>query len=379
MYFAYPKIITLALVAALAVAGCNKSISPAPKIPAKLIDIANPQVALQAIFNANVAKHSYPLQVALHGESMIVASGSTVQMLNYAGSVWSVNIGETIVAGVALDKASQTAIVTTRQGKIVAINSSTGDILWQQSLKATVLTPALIVGNRVLLSANDGVIYGLNLQSGALIWQYATQSPDISVRGTAKPLHLDDDTAIFAMADGRIYALLIDSGQALWTRRIGVATGGSDIGRMADSDGTPLVAGRYLYATSYSGQLAGFDMATGRTMFLVHELATTKPVALLQGVLFGVDKEGMVMGFDATTGEKLWQSDALKFRNPSNPVSIGDYIAIGDYQGVVHLLNKNGELVGRGATKGAISNLQSHHNKLYTQTQSGQVTIWQLR
>lgn len=159
------------------------------------------------------------LQVAVNNNTLLVAHGTTVQAINSSGKLWSVNIGEMITSAVGFDASSQTAIIGTNQGKIIALNASTGDIRWQQTLKTTVLTPAIIAGNRVLLSANDGVLYGLNLQSGAIVWRYNTQSADISVRGTAKPLRLDANTAIFATADGRIYALMVDTGQLAWTRQ----------------------------------------------------------------------------------------------------------------------------------------------------------------
>lgn len=366
--------------------GCNKTIQPEPRQPVKLVNIANPQVGLQTVFTADIGsntglKRQLPqeLQVAVNNNTLLVAHGTTVQAINSSGKLWSVNIGEMITSAVGFDASSQTAIIGTNQGKIIALNASTGDIRWQQTLKTTVLTPAIIAGNRVLLSANDGVLYGLNLQSGAIVWRYNTQSADISVRGTAKPLRLDANTAIFATADGRIYALIVDTGQLAWTRRVGVAVGGGDAQRMSDVDGTPFVDGTRLYVTSFSGQFASFDLTTGRTLFMVRDFATTKPVVALQGTLFGVDKDGMVFGFNGQTGEKIWQNNALMHRKPSNPVVIGGFVAIGDYDGVVHLFNKKGDLVGRTTTKGQINSLYSQNNRLYAQTQNGQVLVWQLQ
>lgn len=385
------KLLIACLAGSLLLSACNKGINPDPRTPVKLIQVSNPEASLTQVFGANLQDNkgllkrigttNANLQVAVRADdTLLAASGNTVQLLSASGVVWRTNVGEIISSGVGFDEASQTAIVTTEKGKVIALDATTGSQRWQSTLNTIVLAPAVVAGNRVLLSANDGVLYGLNLQSGATVWQYATQSPNISVRGTAMPLRLDGNTALFAAADGRIYALMIDSGKVAWTRRVGAAVGGSDIGRMSDIDGVPYVSGSRLYVTSYSGQFVAFDMSTGRTMFVQRDFATTKPITMVSGTAIGVDTDGMVYGFNAESGTKLWKNNALKFRKPSNPVTIGRYVAIGDYEGVVHLFNQSGDLVGRTDTKnkGQIISLQTKDNKLYAQTSQGQVLAWQI-
>ena len=58
---------------------------------------------------------------------------------------------------------------------------------------------------------------------------------------------------------------------------------------------------------------------------------------------------------------------------------IGNYIAVGDLDGVVHLLDPaTGDIVSRVQTKGALHSLQAQGSRLLTQSDSGQVAIWQL-
>lgn len=388
------KFALLALTAALALAGCTKTIKPEARNPTKLVAVQVPQASLQTVFSYELKgaklkrddslhkKDVLDLQLAVDGERMVAASkDGVVQGFEGGHAIWTVNVGEAITSGVGYDAASQTAIVSTRQGTVIALDAVTGTVAWKQSIGATVLSPALVAGNRVLLSANDGVLHGLNLQSGASVWQFSTNLPNVSVRGAAKPLRLDGASVLFATADGRIYALAIDSGNALWTRRVGVAIGGSDVGRMSDADGTPLVVDNRLYVTSYSGHLVAFDMSTGRTLFTLRDFASLRVLAHLNGVIVGVDTDGVVQGFNAHTGERLWQNDALKFRKPSHPVTIGQFVALGDYDGVVHLFDQSGALVGRAQAKGkgAIVSLQAIGNRLYAQTSAGQVVVWQVQ
>lgn len=388
----FTKLVMAMTLTSVALTGCSKFTKSENKSPAKLVALTNQTASLTPILTAKLDKSRkgkgvsdkdvLALEIGVGADRLVVADKTGVVQGFVGGqSAWKIELGEPIMSGVGYDESSNTAIVSTRSGKVVALDGETGATRWTTDIKATVLAPAVIAGNRVLLSANNGVLYGLNLQSGATIWQFSTSSPNVSVRGTAKPLRLDGNSALFGTADGRIYALASDTGSPLWTRRVGVAIGGSDVGRMSDVDGTPLVVGQYLFVTSFSGNFVGFDMNTGRTMFAQKGFATTHPMALAEQVLIGADTNGLVAGFDPMTGEKLWENNDLSYRKLSAPASVGEFVAFGDLDGVVHLFDKNGKLTARTNIKGKgqIVSLQANANRLYAQTADGTIAVWQVQ
>ena len=369
-----------------AVVGCNRGIKPVVHDPVKLVQIAQPVSVLQPVFSVDVGnkkankKDPLALQVGYSNAQIVTASrGGEVTGFDSTGQrLWSMNVGNQITGGVALDPLSQTAIVSTRNGLVMAFDSATGAKRWEHQLSGSVLTPALISNNRVVLSANDGFLHGLSLQTGQSIWQFATQVPAISVRGSAAPTLLDDKTALLATADGRLHAITTDSGLPQWSRRVGVGTGSSEVERMSDVDGMPIVDNNQLYAISYSGQLLGIDLASRQVMF-VNEIASLKALAVNNKQVIATSLEGKVVAYDRINGNVLWESEALAYRDLTNPVMIGNYIAVGDLEGVVHLFNPaTGDIISRVQTKGALTNLQVQGSRLMTQSVSGQVAIWQL-
>ncbi|WP_410524017.1 outer membrane protein assembly factor BamB [Psychrobacter sp. CAM01] len=369
-----------------AVIGCNRGIKPVVNDPVDLVQIAEPVTVLQPVFSADVGnkkaskKDPLALQVGYANGQMVVASrgGDLIGFDNAGERLWSVNVGDQITGGVTVDALSQTAIISTRGGQVMAFDSTTGAKRWQQQLSGSVLTPALVSNNRVILSANDGFLYGLSLQTGQSVWQFATQVPAISVRGSAAPTLLDSKTALLATADGRLHAVTVDSGLPQWSRRVGVGMGSSEVERMSDVDGTPIVDQNQLFAISYSGQLLGIDLASRQVLF-VNELASLKSLAVNNQQVIATSLDGKVVAYDRSNGEMLWESDELAYRHLTNPVMIGDYIAVGDLEGVVHLFNPaNGQIISRVQTKGALTNLQVQGSRLLTQSATGQVAIWQL-
>jgi len=369
-----------------AVIGCNRGIKPVVNDPVDLVQIAEPITVLQPVFSADVGnkkaskKDPLALQVGYANGQMVIASrgGDLIGFDNAGERLWSVNVGDQITGGVTVDALSQTAIISTRGGQVMAFDSTTGAKRWQQQLSGSVLTPALVSNNRVILSANDGFLHGLSLQTGQSVWQFATQVPAISVRGSAAPTLLDSKTALLATADGRLHAVTVDSGLPQWSRRVGVGMGSSEVERMSDVDGTPIVDQNQLFAISYSGQLLGIDLASRQVLF-VNELASLKSLAVNNQQVIATSLDGKVVAYDRSNGEMLWESDELAYRHLTNPVMIGNYIAVGDLEGVVHLFNPaNGQIISRVQTKGALTNLQVQESRLLTQSTSGQVAIWQL-
>lgn len=372
-------------IAATALVGCNRGIKPEVHEPVKLVALSQSMQLLQPVFSTDAgnsrasSKDPLDLQVGYDNGQMVTASrGGEVTGYNAQGQrLWSVKVDEAITGGVALDAFSQTAIVSTRSGRVIAFDSTTGEQRWTQQLSGSVLTPALIHNNRVVLSANDGFLHGLSLQTGQSIWKFATQVPAISVRGSAAPTLLDDETALLATADGRLHALTVDNGLPLWSRRVGVGNGSSEVERMSDVDGQPIIDNNQLFAVSYSGQLIGIDLTSRQVMYM-NELASLKSLAVNPRQVIGTSLDGKVVAYDRQNGQVLWENDLLMYRELTNPVMIDGYIAVGDLDGVVHLFDPaNGNIVSRVSTKGALSSLQVVGNRLLTQSQSGQVSVWQ--
>lgn len=381
--------IFMGILATMTVTGCQKTIKPQEKKPAKLVKLEQSVSVLSPIVTVSLPQTSgrfgkksnkkdmVDLQVAILPEGFAGASRSGVVSVYGADGrqLWSLDVKEAISSGVGVDDRATMLVVGTRSGKIIGIDTQNQAIKWQKNLPSSSLTPALVTDDRVMVSANDGVIYALDSKTGEQIWQFSTQMPAVSVRGIAMPLSLDKQEALFGMADGRIHAINPQTGEPLWTRRIGRAIGGSQVHRMSDIDGMPLVVDNYLYVASYSGQLMGFDMSTGQTMF-AQGFASIKPLAGYGNLVIGASLDGDVVAFDRITGQKMWENSELKYRKLTNPVVIGGYIFVGDLDGVVHVFDTQGNIVGRTQTKGKLISLQTNHHRLYTQSADDVVSVW---
>lgn len=388
MHAHFIKTALAATLAAVVMTGCGtKAIKPVERKPAKLAKIESSVSVLSPIFaikldqggsfvrSKSKAKDVIDMQVAPTASGLVAASrGGVVTAFVGDQAVWSVNLGVAITSGVAAN--DETVVIGNRLGEIVALDAKSGQQLWKTQLSSVSLTPALLAQGLAVISTNGGVSYALNLKTGQVVWQYSTQAPTISVRGLAKPVLLIDGVVMVGASDGRLHILDLANGMPIFIQRVGLSSGLDDMSKLRDVDGEPVVLGDMLYAASYSGQLIGFNFRDNRLAF-VGQLPSIKSLAVRGDQVLGSSIDGELAAFNRMTGQKLWQNDELKFRRLTNPVTVGSYVAVGDYEGLVHLLDGSGKIVSRIDLKNNLTSLQVVGNRLYAQSTNGVVNVWQ--
>ena len=92
--------------------------------------------------------------------------------------------------------------------------------------------------------------------------------------------------------------------------------------------------------------------------------------------VFAADGTDRLLAWRRGTGDSVWSSDRLRFRQLSAPVMFGNSVAFGDLEGQVHLVSRDkGELQQRVATDGSaiVAPLLRVGNTLVAVTRAGSV------
>lgn len=393
-----PAVFATALVVAMTLTGCDKfKKSDNTHKPAALVKLASSQNVISPLFSqgsntkvsqrfgnlrnkTTISQQPTAFRVAYDNNGYVnaLADGSVQAFDGQGKALWSIKLKQGLMSGVALDDQSRVAVVSDSKGVIIALDRATGKVIWKTPLNTVTLSPALISQNRVITLGNDGKISALSLESGAPIWNFNTQNPNLSVRGSATPILFNRNTVLVSTADGRIHALNIDNGVPIWSKRFGISKGSSDIEKISDVDATPVLDGNMLYVVSYSGQLVAADMASQQLSF-VEELASLKSVGTDDSQVYATSLDGELVAMDKMTGTVNWQTDNLSYRGLSNAVSIGNYVVVGDAMGYLHVYDRtSGELVDRKQTKSDVAVLQFINNRLIAQSANGAFSVWQV-
>ena len=255
-----------------------------------------------------------------------------------------IELGSTISAGVSGNE--DIWLVATRDAHVIAIDAKQRVELWRSRVPSEVLARPVIYEDTVVVRTIDGKLLSLNLQSGKIRWQYQRAIPDLTLRGTSEPVIARD--RIFAgLEDGRLIAVSPDNGEVVWDVALTVPTGRSEIQRLVDIDGDVELYGRVLYAASFQGRVAAIDVDRGQFLW-ARDFSTHTGVVLDEKVLYSSDENGNIWALDRFNGATIWKQDKLAYRDLTRPTIIGDYLAVGDFEGYVHLLSKyDGRFIAR--------------------------------
>ena len=270
-------------------------------------------------------------------------------------------------------------IIGNRKGELFALDQTTGSQKWSAKLSGAILSPSLIQSGRVITIANDGTVFAHDTVTGQQVWAYKLPNVQFSLRGQPAPVRLDERTVVVASANAYVYALDVISGVPRFQRRVAVSDGRSDIQRLIDVVGDPVVAGQYLVTTSFQGQVTTTDLTTQRVVWS-EDASSTNSAEVSGDKVFVSTADGKLKAYNLATGELLWQNEELLNRQLSNPVMLGQNLVVGDLDGVIHLIDPNtGKLIGRAKTSGEVRSLRVIDNQLYVATRKGALSIWQNR
>jgi outer membrane protein assembly factor BamB len=222
------------------------------------------------------------------------------------------------------------------EGDVLALDAATGAVKWQAKVGSEVLAAPAIGQGFVLVRSIDGRVTAFDAASGERRWFWQKETPALTVRGNGSPL-LAPGVAFVGNDDGSLSALALASGRLLWEQVVSPGEGRSELDRMADVDGTPVLDDTTLYATSYKGQTMAIEGPSGRPLW-THDAGSAGAVGVAADRVVVSDPKGTVWALAKADGSALWQQPALARRNLSAAAVQGDYAVVGDVEGYLHWL-----------------------------------------
>ena len=336
-------ILTLAVLAGCSTSDTFEQPAPVPEISSS--------VGLESVWTMDVGdghddKFLYlaPLNT---GDRLYAASadGEVYAVGSENGEVfWSRDLDEQISAGVGGDQGN--LYVVSRDAELMALSREDGSALWEQPLPNEVLASPQSNGRLVVAQTIDGKVLAFDAATGEQAWQYDSDVPVLSIRAAASPL-VGADLVLAALANGKLMAISTETGQPVWQYEVGQPQGRTELERLVDVAGEPLILESAAMIVGYQGKLALIDLQTGQEIW-------SRPASSLQspmignGNIFVAGANGDITAYRGSDRRELWVQDRLSWRQPTQPVVFEDYLLIGDFEGYIHMLSlEDGSLVGQ--------------------------------
>lgn len=232
------------------------------------------------------------------------------------------------------------------EGDVIALDAATGTEKWTAKVDNEVIAAPTVGMGMVFVHSNDGRVTAFDAATGERRWFWNHDVPTLSVRGNNAPV-LGPGYLFIGNDDGTVSALAAQDGRPLWEQAVAQQEGRTELDRMADVDGAPVLEDTTLFATSFKGQTMAIDAPSGQPMW-VSDNGGPGEVAVAPGVVVVTGLDGAVFGLDKASGGALWQQPGLARRSVTSPAIHGDYAVVGDFDGYLHWLDLGtGEFAAR--------------------------------
>lgn len=284
---------------------------------------------------------------AVDGEAIYAADveGLVVAIERTTGKViWRKKL-DIPVSG-AVGAAYGQVLLGTLKGEVIALDSASGEEQWRSRVTSEVLAAPASNGDVVVVQTQDDRLIAFDADTGNQRWIFENTPAVLTLRGTGSPL-VTNRLVVAGLSSGKVVAVDAQRGVPVWEQRVAIAQGRSELERVVDIDGGLLLSGGTVYAVSYQGRVAALDLESGRVMWQ-REASSSVGVAQGFGNVYVSLASGTVEGIDERSASALWSNDALARRQLSAPETFSSYVAVGDLEGYLHLLSQvDGRFVGR--------------------------------
>lgn len=269
--------------------------------------------------------------------------------------------------------------VGTARGEVVALAASDGEERWRVVLTSEVLAPPIASRDAVYAQTSDGNLFALALEDGSQKWVFHSQNPLVTLRGTSSPV-FSSGIVYAGFANGALSAIDSTSGELLWEQTVSLPTGTSDLERMVDIDGKPLVEQGVVVASTHQGATTAIRRSDGAPLWQA-EVPSTRALQSGYGLVFAVTDDDQVVGIEQRDGTIAWRQEGLLRRQLTDPLAFSNYVFVGDMQGFIHVIaQSDGRFIARRRVdSAAIQPTMVHEDGVvYLQSKGGRLIALEL-
>jgi outer membrane protein assembly factor BamB len=219
------------------------------------------------------------------------------------------------VTGIAVHGDMGYLSLSTDQG--MAIQLSTGDVVWKQQLSDVSRIAPVVHGSTVFYTNIDNMLEARDAKTGQAKWTYQSVQEEAMLLGGAN-VSVTDNQVIAPFASGEVIALS-PSGTMVWNDQISSATPGNIINNIQHIYAPIVVDKNVMYASSHAGSLICYNVSSGRRVW-EQPILTLQTPAVTESHMFVVDNQQRLVCLKKASGQLKWMKQ-LKIAEDTFSVS----------------------------------------------------------
>ena len=335
----------------LGLSGCSTvgdwfGMGPAKAKPSPLVEFTV-SARLSEAWKADAGEsQAYLFSPQADGDAVYAAGYDQVVSLGVSNgrTNWKVKSAAKLSAGAGVGQGL--VLAGGSKGELLALDQATGQQRWKATLSSEVTGQIRVQADTVIVRTGDGRVQGLAVADGSRKWLYTRTLPVLSLRGSGGMV-VRDEVLYAGFPGGKLVALNATNGAQLWEATVALPRGATELERVADVMGNPVVDERQVCAVAYQGRVACFDRASGAPLW-ARETSSNSGLAMDERNVYVSDDKDTVTAYDKTSGRAGWKQDKLARRQITAPLALGAWVVVADGEGYVHVLSaEDGSFIAR--------------------------------
>jgi outer membrane protein assembly factor BamB len=245
--------------------------------------------------------------------------------------------------------------VTTGFAAVFSLDPSDGKEIWNSMVSAPVRGAPLVFGDRVFAISIDNRLQALAAIDGSDLWQYTALTETAGYVGGNSPAGAND-FIVAPFSSGELVALRIDNGRPVWNESMVGARGEvRAFGNLTDIRGRPVIDRGVVLAMGSAGQLSAVELNSGQRLW-ERGIGGNQTPWVAGRFVFVTTSSADVAAISRDKGKVKWVTPLTQYqdekrRKPvlwSGPVLAGDRLLItGTLGDLLALSPYTGELIGK--------------------------------
>jgi outer membrane protein assembly factor BamB len=239
--------------------------------------------------------------------------------------------------------------VTSPHAKVFGLDAKTGEIKWQFSTPSPIRAAPTLADGRLYVLTISNQLYVLDAEKGTPLWNHAGITEHAGLLGTASPA-VSKGIAVVAYSSGEIYALKAENGHQLWTETISTTRRPDSLSSLSHIKALPIIHQNLVIIIGHNHKMAAYDLRRGERVWERH-IGGTRTPAVIGDFIYMINSHNELLCLTVKHGQVVWVKKLpTDSENPQKVVWQGPLVA----GGKLYLVSTYGALIAIDPTDGKV-------------------------
>ncbi|MBQ6854779.1 MAG: PQQ-binding-like beta-propeller repeat protein [Alphaproteobacteria bacterium] len=210
------------------------------------------------------------------------------------------------IASIGLATDGEKIYAVSGTGLILAMDMQ-GTPVWQKDTRSILRSAPTVFDNLLYVLSGNNELFAVNTSTGEIVWQYRNISTATNLMGMGQPA-VSNDVLVVPFSSGEIIAFNAKTGTILWSDLLLSSRTFNQIQDLSHVLASPVIEQNTVYLVGNAGKTGAFNLQTGTPQFIQNIGGQNTPM-ISGNALFMITNRHTLVALDKQDGKLIWETD----------------------------------------------------------------------